>query len=174
MTNDDEPITRREFEQRFREAERPPVIDPTANVLQLVAAEGRRLDEMRTASDRLNEVRDKHQNDLTDLERRHRLEIRELETKFRDKEREAEKARIDAQRAEDKAAIALATQRGEATASALADRVETAAKTLAAEAGSKEQRVDNRAQNQWTIERVMVVIGFLLGGLYFILNAVRT
>ncbi len=173
MAANDEPVTRQELEARLADLVRPPIIDPTANVLSLVAAEGRRLDEQRMASDKLNEVRDRHQNDLTDLERRHRLELRELETKFRDAERSAEKARIDAQRAEDKAAIALATQRGEATAAALADRVETAAKTLAAEAGGKEQRHDSRAQTQWTVERVMVLVGFALGALYFILSNTR-
>src|SRR6185369_852862 len=92
-------------------------------------------------------------------------------------------------------ATALA-ERVDASAKALATAVETTAKTLTATveahvkalsdrivpleqaryqaAGSKETQTDNRAQNQWTIERVMVVIGFLLGGLYFILNAVRT
>lgn len=166
MTTDDETVTRREVRERISEAMDPPIIDPTANVLQLVEASMKRQDDLRAAES-------KRQDDLAELERRHRAEVRELETKFRDSERAAEKARIDAQRAEDKAAIALATQRGEATASALADRVETAAKTLAAEAGSKEQRTDNRQQNQWTFQQVVTLLGIAAGAVYFIVNTMR-
>lgn len=149
---DEEPVTRREFEARLAEVRVPPLADPTANVLSLVDAAIKRLD------------------DLSDNERRHRTELREIDAKYRDAQLAAEARRLDALLAAQNNAVILANTRAELTAAALAERVDTAAKTLAAEAGSKEQRIDNRTTSQWTLQQVLVVVGLALGALYFIVT----
>jgi hypothetical protein len=159
----DGPISRGEVEQRINDAIRPPVVDPTANVLQLVAAAMTRQDDLRNAEAR-------RQDDLIELEREHRKEIRELEAKYRDAQSTAESRRLDALLSAQNAAVAIAAARAESTASALAERVDTAAKTLAAEAGSKEQRIDNRATGQWTFQQALTILGIGAGVVYFLLN----
>ncbi len=82
MTTEPEP-------RSARRRPRPPVIDPTANVLQLVNAAMKRQDDLRRASDRQQKALDKQ-------ERRHRRETRELEAKYRDAQQSAESRRLDA------------------------------------------------------------------------------
>lgn len=201
MTDDngDGPVTRREFEQRLSEVKAPAVVDPTANVLQLVEAAMQRQDDLRGESNR-------RQSDLDKQERRHRLELRDLESKYRDAQQAAESRRLDALLAAQNSAAALTATRAEATATALAERVDNSAKTLATsveatakafqtavdatakafserispleqlrfeQGGRREQQTETRATTQWTIERVMAVIVILLGGLYFVLSNAR-
>lgn len=149
-------VSRREFEARLAEVKQPPVVDPTENVLQLVAASMKRQDDLR-------EMESKHRDAMAALEREHRTEVRELETKYRDAQLAAEARRLDALRAADKSDIALASARAEATAAALADRVATAATTLATDAGSKTQRTDDRGQNQWIVGLVLGLPAAILG-----------
>jgi hypothetical protein len=86
-----------------------PVIDPTKNVLDLVAAETKRQDDLRDMAHRYTEqiasLRAEHANDL----------------------RKAESQRIDAIRAVDVAAVSSAAQVGENRATALAGQVATQA-----------------------------------------------
>jgi len=88
------------------------VIDPTANVLQLVDAAVRRLDDLRASDNtwlqKLNTMRDAHAMEL----------------------REAESARIDAVRAIDVGAVQQASQVAATAASTLAAQVATSAETL--------------------------------------------
>lgn len=143
-----------------------PPVDPTANVLALVASAMLRQDDLR-------EAESKRRDDISILEREHRKEIQGLESKYRDAQNVAEARRLDALLAAQNTAVAIAATRAEGTASALAERVDTAAKTLAAEAGSKEQRIDNRGQNQWTFERILTLMALGAGALYFVLSQPR-
>lgn len=148
---------------RMTDSDDQPIVDPTANVLQLVAAAMVRQDDLRIAEAR-------RQDDLSLMEREHRKELREMESRFRDAQQVAESRRLDALLAAQNTAVAIAATRAEGTASALAERVDTAAKTLAAEAGSKEQRIDNRGQNQWTFQQVLTVLALVAGAVYFIVS----
>ena len=111
---------------------KPPVIDPTANVLKLVQEAMLRQDDLRNAEK-------SRVDDVAKVEAAHRLEIRELESKFRDAAAVAESRRVDAVIAQQQQAVILASTRAELTASALAERVDTSAKALA-------ERVDTSAK----------------------------
>jgi len=87
-------------------------IDPTANVLLLVEAATKRLDDLR-------EVEVRRMNDLA-----------ECRAACDEKLDEAEAKRLDAIRAVDASAVAAATERATATATVLAKQVETSAETL--------------------------------------------
>jgi len=87
-------------------------IDPTANVLLLVEAATKRLDDLR-------EVEVRRMNDLA-----------ECRAACDEKLAEAEAKRLDAIRAVDASAVAAATERATATATVLAKQVETSAETL--------------------------------------------
>lgn len=105
-----------------------PLIDPTANVLALVAAETKRQDDLRAASERRSD-------DLRNQETHYEQKLREAESKRIDALNLAESRRIDSNFAAQLNATALANARAELTATALAERVDTAAKTLATSAG---------------------------------------
>jgi hypothetical protein len=96
---------------------RPPPIDPTANVLSLVAAAIKRQDDLR-------EQAEKYRDKLAEAESR-RVDANAL----------AESRRIDALLQDARNAVALATARAEGTATALAERVDAAAKALAQGSG---------------------------------------
>jgi len=104
----------------------PKPVDPTANVLALVAAETKRQDDLR-----MSEF--KRQDDLNAQERRHRAEIREQMNTQLESRLVAEKDRVNALLQAQQAAVALDRTRAELTASALAERVDTSAKTLSAQ-----------------------------------------
>ena len=90
------------------------VIDPTANVLALVEAVVKRI------------------NDLHDAELRRVDELMELRAAFYAKLAEAEAKRIDAIRAVDVGAVAIATERATQQAAVLAAQVSQSADTLRA------------------------------------------
>ena len=92
--------------------ERGPIIDPTKNVLDLVTATTKRLDDMRQASE-------KHFQDI--------LAIRAV---YDERLRVAETARIDAIRAVDVGAVNRAAEVSAQQALALAAQVATSAETL--------------------------------------------
>lgn len=89
-----------------------PVIDPTRNVLDLVAAAIQR------------------QDDLRDLTVTHIKEMAELRAEYEDKLRKAETARIDAIRAVDVGAVNRAAEVAALQATTLASQVATVAETL--------------------------------------------
>lgn len=167
---------------------KPPVIDPTANVLQLVAAAMLRQDDLRKAEsnriDDLLKTREQAQRDLAHAESR-RIDALTL----------AESRRIDALLAANQNAVALASTRAELTASALAERVDATQKTLAAQVdatakaseaanvatakaltdriqpleqfrfetgGAKTQQVESKSDNRWVIGLAISTPSFLL------------
>ncbi len=89
-----------------------PVVDPTKNVLDLVAAAIAR------------------QDDLRDLEARHLRELADLRAHYDLRLRDAETARIDAIRAVDVSAVHRASEVSAAQAQALATQVAASAETL--------------------------------------------
>jgi hypothetical protein len=172
----DEPITRREFEARLSENGKPPV-DPTANVLQLVAAANLRQDDLRLAES-------SHRDSMSALRDRLSREIREAERNGQRDLALAESRRIDALIEAQDQRVTLASSKAELTAVALAERVDASAKALAAsveasakalaatvettaktlserivpleqfryeQAGSSSQRTEGRQSSQWAI-----------------------
>jgi hypothetical protein len=93
-----------------------PVIDPSENVKETVAAEVRRLDDL-AARDR------EHVREMMQLERAHSTELRQLET-----------ARLDAVRAVDVGAVQTAAAAAENRAAALGATVAAAAEAMRATA----------------------------------------
>lgn len=96
-----------------------PVIDPTENVLALVAAESRRQDDLRTADARLHENEVACLKEIADLRERHSNDLRL-----------AEAQRIDAIRAVDVGAVNRAAEVATTQATTLATQVATVAETL--------------------------------------------
>jgi len=135
MNEDDQPITRREFEQRFREAGRPPIIDPTANVLQLVEAAMTRQDDLRAAEarhrDALALLRSEMGHEIRQIEKQAQRDLAKAESGRIDALSQAESRRIDALLSAQQQNVALASARAELTATALAERVDASAKALA-------------------------------------------
>lgn len=99
------------------------VIDPTANVLSLVEAAVKRLDDLRTADTR-------RQDDLRKQAEKHAAEVLRLTSAFQEQLREAEAKRIDAIRAVDVNAVAVASARASDQATVLAAQVQTSADAL--------------------------------------------
>lgn len=100
-----------------------PVIDPTANVLQLVEAAIQRQDDLRAAEF-------KRQDDLRVAESRHLREIAELRAKFGGEIRAAEAARIDAIRTIDVGAVTRASEAAAVQATTLASQVTQSAEAM--------------------------------------------
>lgn len=97
-----------------------PVIDPTKNVLDLVAASERRLDDLAAAAEKLSNVKHDHARELISLNAQHASELREAETK-----------RLDAIRAVDTAAATVLANQVSISASTLRDLVATTADAAA-------------------------------------------
>jgi tRNA(Met) C34 N-acetyltransferase TmcA len=114
---------------------KPPVIDPTANVLKLVEQAIHEQTALRILDrywqDKLDEQKERYETKLADATEKLAL----AEKERGDALREAEARRIDAQRAEDKAAVATALSSAQTETKTLAAQTETAARTLAATAG---------------------------------------
>lgn len=100
-----------------------PVVDPTANVLDLVEAAGRRLDDLRRSENR-------RLDDLRLAGERHAEEIRKLTAIYEEKLRVGEAGRIDAIRSVDVAALNRATEVSATAATTLATQVQVSAETL--------------------------------------------
>jgi len=96
-----------------------PAVDPTQNVLDLVAASERRLDDLRLADERLNDAKHDFAAKLIEVHAAHAQELRETEAK-----------RLNAIREVDVAAAALDKERAATAAAALAAQVATSASTL--------------------------------------------
>ena len=166
----------------------PAPVDPTANVLALVAAAMQRQDDLRHAEA-------KRRDDLFTVEQRHRAEMREQMSTQLESRLNAEKERVNALLAAAQSAVALDRTRAELTASALAERVDTSAKTLSAQVettakapesavvaaatspnsriapleqfrfeqgGAKTQQVEGKSDNRWMIGLAVSAPSFLL------------
>lgn len=97
--------------------------DPSANVLSLVDAAVRRLDDLRAAETR-------RQDDLRVQSDRHAAEVARLTSDFQEKLRDAEAKRIDAIRAVDVNAVSVASVRAADQATVLASQVQVSADAL--------------------------------------------
>ena len=106
------------------------VIDPTRNVLDLVNAAVRRLDDMLAANTALAESREKRQDDLRSLGFMHVQEMAALRTIYEEKLRDKETQRIDAIRAVDVQNAQRASEVSAVQATTLATQVQTSAETL--------------------------------------------
>ncbi len=128
-----------------------PVIDPTANVISLVEANNRRLDELREADNKLADERkhtesalldatalrfeelriadDKRLNELRQQESIHVRELLQLQADHIKDLAKAESNRLDAIRAVDVAAVGLASERANTQATVLANQVSASAET---------------------------------------------
>lgn len=100
-----------------------PVIDPTANVINILEAAVQRLDDVRTA-----ELR--RQDDLREAQAQRVEEIVRLRAEYDEQLREAESKRIDAIRAVDVGAVNRAAEVQQQQAATLAAQVATSADTL--------------------------------------------
>jgi hypothetical protein len=102
-----------------------PVVDPTANVLLLVEAAVRRLDDLRVSESRRIE-------ELLSLETSRTKEVAKLHAMYQEKLSMAEAKRIDAIRAVDVAAVGIASDRVSQQAAVLANQAVASAETLRA------------------------------------------
>jgi len=102
-----------------------PVIDPTANVLQLVEASIKRLDDLRFAETQ-------RIDDLSKAESRRVNEQSTIRADYEEKLRAAEAKRIDAIRAVDVNAVAVASERATQQANVLATQVAQSAEVARA------------------------------------------
>jgi cobalamin biosynthesis Mg chelatase CobN len=100
-----------------------PVIDPTKNVLQLVEAAMKRVDDLSTAMVR-------RQDDLREAASRHSSEMAALRAEYQAELRQAETERINAIRAVDVAAVQQASSVQETRATALAAQVAASAEAM--------------------------------------------
>ncbi len=100
-----------------------PVIDPTKNVLDLVAAAVERLDDLR-------DMESKHREIVSQLVAENLAKIADLRAEYGEKLRDAESKRIDAIRAVDIGAVQRAAEVSAAQAQTLANQVAQSAETL--------------------------------------------
>lgn len=107
-----------------------PVIDPTANVLQLVEAAIARQDDLRTLEAAHRKDHESMRGTYLAAERQHLRELAEIRATYDDKLRDAEAKRIDAIRAVDVQAVSAAAQVQATQATTLAAQVATSAETL--------------------------------------------
>jgi hypothetical protein len=103
-----------------------PVVDPTKNVLDLVEAAVKRIDDIRT-------LEAQYQRELIQSESRHQTAMANLRGEFGEKLRNAESARIDAIRAVDVGAVQRAAEVSAAQAQTLANQVAVSAEALRAQ-----------------------------------------
>jgi hypothetical protein len=120
-----------------------PAIDPTANVLQLVQAEGRRLDDLRMA-----EVR--RSDDLRQAETNRVNEQALLTATYEERLRQAEAKRIDAIRAVDVNAVAVASERATQQVNVLASQVSQSAEMARALVSSTAASLSTQIQTLTT------------------------
>lgn len=99
------------------------VVDPTRNVLDLVQAAVKRLDDLRDVENR--RIEDKLRS-----EKEHVKEIMDLRANYEEKLRQAESKRIDAIRVVDVQAVQTANDKATAQAQVLATQVTASAETL--------------------------------------------
>ena len=118
-----------------------PAVDPTTNVIALNEAANKRQDDLRVYSERLNEAKFDHLNEVAAVRESCRTELQAAETRrideqaalrahYAEKLSIAESARIDAIRAVDVAAVAIASQRASDQANVLQTQVATSAEAL--------------------------------------------
>jgi hypothetical protein len=106
------------------------IIDPTENVMALVAGQVKRTDDLMAANEKLAEARVRRQDDMRALEAQHIKELATLRAQFEEALREKETQRIDAIRAVDVQAVQRAAEVSAVQATTLATQVQASAETL--------------------------------------------
>lgn len=124
-----------------------PLIDPTANVLALVAAETKRQDDMRAAEgrrqDELREKTDKCAHEIRVVEKEAVQRLAEVEARWRDAAGLAESRRIDSNMATQQQNARFETEKLSNTAVTLAGQVASTAEAMrASSAVSAQQTAD--------------------------------
>lgn len=107
-----------------------PLIDPTANVIELVKAAILRQDDLRVADAKLEEERIRRLDELRDLQDKCAHEIAQVHLAGNRELANAETKRIDALLLAARADVALASEKAAAQAATLATQVATSAETL--------------------------------------------
>ncbi len=126
-----------------------PAIDPTANVLETVAREVRRLDDLREASERrVSDLVQVH-SEIDRQTATHLAETASMRADYEEKLRDAERGRIDAIRALDVSNVERAQAVSQAQAATLAAQVATSAETLRAQVEA------TRAQTATALEQAL-------------------
>jgi hypothetical protein len=105
-------------------------IDPTENVMMLVAGQVKRTDDLMAASQKLAKAREKRQDNLRATEARHIRELATTRAQFEAALRDKETQRIDAIRAVDVQAVQRAAEVSAIAATTLATQVQASAETL--------------------------------------------
>lgn len=134
--------------------EQEKLIDPTANVLGLVAAETKRQDDLRAAEFRRQDdlrIQAEHYNDKLYNER----------TRFDAEAKRAEAGRIDALLVANTNNVALALEKQGAQAQAQDKRIAALEQNQYQGVGASGQRIEGRQQSQWVIGVVVVIAIFL-------------
>src|SRR5450755_1782409 len=106
------------------------VVDPTENVMALVASQVKRSDDLMAANEKLALATEKRQDDLRAIVAEHVKEITILRAQFEEALREKETQRIDAIRAVDVQAVQRAAEVSAVQATTLATQVQASAETL--------------------------------------------
>jgi hypothetical protein len=105
-------------------------IDPTQNVMALVAGQVKRQDDLATANEKLAELRERRQDDLRTVAEQCAREMSEARAQFDEALRNKETQRIDAIRAVDVQAVQRAAEVSAVQATTLATQVQASAETL--------------------------------------------
>jgi|SRR5579872_145014 len=172
------------------------VIDPTENVMSLVAAAQKRQDDLREAENRriddLRKQQVQYEHELRTVRSQYQDELAQAESKRIDALATAESRRLDAVLAGMKADVALASEKASATAATLAASVAATATATASQinelrntldkrlaaveqnqyqaGGAQTQRSEGQKSNQWAITTAIVigmaVITFLLSRIW--------
>jgi hypothetical protein len=135
--------------------ERKGIIDPTANVLGLVAAETKRQDDLRAAEFR-------RQDDLRIQDARFRDKLAEERARTEQDAKDAESRRIDALLVANTNNVALALEKQGAQAQAQDKRIAALEQNQYQGVGATGQRGENRQQYQWLIGLIALVAGVVL------------
>lgn len=144
-----------------------PVVDPTVNVLGLVAAAVERLDDLRILSMELANVRVHHQKEISDIRdncnkelseirERHAVVIRETTERHTTDQRRAEAQRLDSIRQVDREDVNKTAAAAQTAIAALANNTTTLAETLRNQVQSVANAAEIRrtADNQEIIKRL--------------------
>jgi hypothetical protein len=161
--------------------EKIPLIDPTANVKEMVKMVERRADDLRLADNkRIDDLRTMKEE--CDREKdKLREQLRDAESARIDAVNLAERNRIDANVAQGKADVALASEKASQTAVTLANSVIASAKALSDNAQLQDKRLtaverqqyesgggivaraDSRQRYEWSIGTIIAAGGVLVG-----------
>ena len=139
--------------------EKPPVIpliDPTANVLSLVAAAIARQDDLRTAEFR-------RQDDLRVQAERFNDKLTAERQRADGEARNAESGRINSLLAANTNNVALALAKAESQTSALEKRIAVLEQNQYQGVGASGQRAESGASTRWTIDKILMLAVAITG-----------